>query len=438
MTVGDVKPTLRSRLAGIGAGAPLLPLVILFGLNAVDELDRGAFSTLLPEIRDHFHLSLTGVTALSTAVIPAALLIGFPIARIADRHRRLPLVIGGATMWGVFSIFTGLVPTVFLLGVARVGAGIGRAVNDPVHSSLLSDYYPPQSRAKVFSTHRAANTVGAFFGPLIAGFVAKFVGWRTPFIVLSIPTFVLIVYAATRLHEPARTGHRSEEGDVRLRRAFSMLWSVRTLRRIWFAFPFISFVVIGMSQIMSLYYKDVFNVSVEGRGAIQAFDAPFIVLGLVIGAPIIERRMSSDPGHLMRIIGLAVVSIGVFMVGIAVAPQLWIAVFFSWGISVLGTVLYAGGFAVLSLVAPPEARASAFACFNIASLLGIVALPVVGIVGDAVGLRWGLAVLAPVILIGSVILASAGQFVNEDIKRIHPEGAHPDVMLPPAPPGPPD
>lgn len=429
---------LRERFSDVGGGAPLLPLVILFGLNAVDELDRGAFGTLLPEIRDHFRLDLTGVTALSAAVIPAALLIGFPIARWADRHRRMPLVIGGAATWGVFSVFTGVASTVFLLGLARVGAGIGRAVNDPVHSSLLSDYYPPSSRAKIFSTHRAANTVGAFFGPVIAGGIAELVGWRTPFIVLAVPTFILIIFAATRMHEPPRTGHITSEGDVRLRQAFRMLWSVRTLRRIWFAFPFISFVVIGMGQIMSLYYKDVFDVGVGARGLIQSFDAPFIIIGLLLGAPRIERGMTRDPGRLMRTIGLAVVLIGMFMVGIAVAPQLWIAVGFSWGISVLGTVLYAGGFAILSLVAPPEARASAFACFSIASLLGVVALPVVGIVGDAVGLRWGLAVLAPIIVIGSIILSSAGRFVNDDIKRVHPEGADVDVLLPPAPPGPPE
>src|ERR671923_2523887 len=39
--------------------APLFPLVVLFGLNAVDELDRTAFAVLLPNIRDWFGLNLT-------------------------------------------------------------------------------------------------------------------------------------------------------------------------------------------------------------------------------------------------------------------------------------------------------------------------------------------------------------------------------------------
>jgi MFS family permease len=348
----------------------------------------------------------------------------------------MPLAISGAVMWGIFSVLTGLVPTVLLLGFARVGAGIGRAVNDPVHASLLSDYYAPGVRTRVFGAHRAANTVGAFFGPLIAGFLAKAVGWRVPFIVLAIPTFILIVLAVVLLREPPRTGHRTVEGDVLLRRAFSMLWSVKTLRRIWFAFPFIAFVVIGLGQIMSLYYKDIFDVDEAGRGVIQAFDAPFIVIGLLVGTRIFDRNMAIDPGMIMRTIGKAVALVAIFVLGIALAPSLWVAVGFSYAINTLGTTLYAGGFAIVSLVSPPEARASAFAFFNVASLLGIVSLPFVGIVGDALGLRYGLAMLTPIILLGSAILASAGRFVNEDMRRVHPEGGDWEVMLPPSPPGP--
>jgi branched-chain amino acid transport system ATP-binding protein len=427
---------IAQRLAGITDGATLVPLAILFGLNAVDELDQAAFGVLLPNIRDHFGLNLGGVLTLSALVLPAALLVGVPVARLADRWKRVPVGIAGASMWGLFSVLTGLAPTIVILGLARVGAGLGRAVNDPVHSSLLSDYYPPSVRTRVFGTHRAANTIGAFFGPLIAGFVGRALGWRIPFYVLAIPTFVLIVLAAVMLHEPKRTGHRTVEGDVRLRKAFSMLWSVRTLRQIWFAFPFIAFVVIGMSRIMSLYYADIFGVDEAGRGVIQAFDAPFIVLGLLIGTRIIDRNMAIDPGRIMRTIGVAVAAVAVFMLGIAVAPSLWVAVAFSYAINTLGTTLYAGGFAIVSLVAPPEARASAFAFFNVASLLGIVSLPIVGIVGDSVGLRYGLAVLTPMVLIGSAILARAGRFVNEDMRRVHPEGGEWQVMLPPSPPGP--
>ncbi|MDP9335880.1 MAG: hypothetical protein M3Q30_21590, partial [Actinomycetota bacterium] len=44
----------------ITAGYALYPLVVLFALNALDELDRDVFGVLAPDIRDHFHLSNQG------------------------------------------------------------------------------------------------------------------------------------------------------------------------------------------------------------------------------------------------------------------------------------------------------------------------------------------------------------------------------------------
>ncbi len=418
-----VRSGVGSRIARIGGGASLVPLLVLFGLNAVDELDRTAFSTLLPEIRDHFGLGLTGVTALQAAVIPAGLLIALPIARLADRGRRIPISVAGAATWGLFSIFTGLAPTVLILGLARVGAGLGRAVNSPIHSSLLSDYYPPSARAKVISAHRAANTVGAFCGPLIAGFVAQAVGWRLPCYVLSAPTFTLVIVALLILREPERTGTRLAEGRPRFREAFRTLWGIRTLRRLWFAFPFLAFVAIGLTPLSSLYYSDVFNVRPAQRGVIQAFDTPFILLGLVVGSTLIDRGIVGDTGKAVRNFGLAALPIGVFILGVAWAPKLWIGVACVYAIQVFATVLISGGVAIVSLVSPPESRASAFALFEIVSLLGVIALPIVGGVGDAFGIRTGIAILAPMLFVGAFIAASAGRFANADVARIYPDHA---------------
>ena len=44
----------RRWVDGIVGGGAAYPLVVLFGLNMVDELDRTAFGVLLPEIRRDF------------------------------------------------------------------------------------------------------------------------------------------------------------------------------------------------------------------------------------------------------------------------------------------------------------------------------------------------------------------------------------------------
>lgn len=417
----EEKPGLRERIGAIGGGASLIPLLILFGLNAVDELDRAAFGVLLPEIRDEFGLDLVGVTSLTAAVIPAGLLFALPIARLADRRRRVPVAITGAVVWGIFCLMTGLAPTILLLYLARVGAGLGRAVNSPVHPPLLSDYYPATARAKVFGVHRIANPTGQFAAPLIAGFVAAAIGWRWPFVILSVPTFALVLLAIVYLREPARTGTRLVEGDVGFKAAFKSLWGIPTLRRLWMAFPFLAFVTIGLQPLLALYYSDVFDVRVQHRGIIQAFDSPFTVIGLAIGSVLIDRGMITDPGRALRLVGGAAAGIALFILGVAVAPTLWFGVMCAYAMNVLAPILLTAGIVLISLITPPETRASGFALFEIFSLLGVIALPIVGVVGKSYGIRTGIAILAPVLVLGAGVVVSAARFVRDDIKRIYPD-----------------
>jgi branched-chain amino acid transport system ATP-binding protein len=126
-------------LREICGGEAIYPILVLFGLNAVDELDRAAFGILLPEIRDHFNLDLStmlGIVALSSV---AALALQVPIAQLADRSKRIPLAVVGALVWGIFSGMTGIALGVVMLTIARSGSSLGKAVIDPTHNSLISD-----------------------------------------------------------------------------------------------------------------------------------------------------------------------------------------------------------------------------------------------------------------------------------------------------------
>src|SRR5215207_5767883 len=77
------------RPSAITLGGPLLPLGVLFGLNAVDELDRTAFAVLLPDIRDQFGLSNAAALSLVAATTIAIVLIEVPLAFYADRGNRV-------------------------------------------------------------------------------------------------------------------------------------------------------------------------------------------------------------------------------------------------------------------------------------------------------------------------------------------------------------
>jgi branched-chain amino acid transport system ATP-binding protein len=424
--------TLRERfdLNKITNGAPTLPLLLLFGLNAVDELDRSIYTVLVPNIQDAFNLDIQGVSSLLGVVLIVAYLAQLPIGYLADRHSRVRMATGGAAVWGFFTLMTGLAPTLFFLGLSRSMTGIGRAVNDPTHNSLLSDYYPPETRTKVYAFHEAANGAGRIVAPVLGGGLAFFFGWRAPFLLFCIPTLILVVLANKYLVEPIRGSHErramgaaedtvdTEEAPPSFGEAWRICFQIKTLRRIWMSLPFLAVALAGLAQLLSIYYKDEFGLNEFKRGVVLSFAQPFELVGIAVGIPLALRLAQRGPGLVLRFLAIVGVVAGASLVAVAAAPNLAVAI---TGhvivVSVLG-VLLPGILSTLSLAIPPRARSIGF---SIGSLFVVLGLPIVFIIGgiaDSVGIRGGILMMSPVLMVGSFILASAGRFVEGDIARV--------------------
>ena len=108
---------LAARLTlGLTEGEPLFPLVVLFGFNCVDELDKTAFNVLAPEIRRSFHLGISGILALVATIELVAILLGVPLAYWADRRSRVRLARGRVHIYTPGNVI-GFFPVKFLLGL---------------------------------------------------------------------------------------------------------------------------------------------------------------------------------------------------------------------------------------------------------------------------------------------------------------------------------
>jgi len=414
------------RVTGTG---PTYPLLILFGLNAVDELDRTAFGVLLPEIREEFGLNLTALLAIVALVGAAALALQIPIAQLADRTNRTRLALVGAVVWAVFSFATGLAWTLWALAVARSGSGIGKAVVDPTHNSLLADYYEPDRRPRVFAFHRSANLIGQMTGPVVAGLLAFQFGWRVPFMVFAVPTLLLVV-AGLRMREPVRGAHErramgateetieTEEEPPSFAEAWRMLYKIESLRRIWYALPFLAASLIGFGIFASLLYDEVFGLDERARGFLAAAVEPAGIVGLIIGAQISSKLLARDPGLVLRFLAItAFVNAGILAV-FALAPNVWVAAGAAAGASFINAMFVPAIFAVLSMAIPPRARALGFSIGSLWILPGLVVLPLIGAIGDAWGIRTGLLMMAPVYLVGGLLLSTAGLVIAADIKQV--------------------
>ena len=111
----------RSRLTELTGGVSALPLIVLTTLFAFDQFDTAAFAVLAPTIEKAFGLSDKQYGLLVLVNLSFVLLLAIPVGYLGDRIPRTKLVVAGGILAGVFSFFTGIVGTVALLVVVRIG-----------------------------------------------------------------------------------------------------------------------------------------------------------------------------------------------------------------------------------------------------------------------------------------------------------------------------
>jgi ABC-type branched-subunit amino acid transport system ATPase component/predicted MFS family arabinose efflux permease len=410
-------------------GAPMFPLVVLFGLNAVDELGRYAFGVLLPNIRDDFGVSTQGILTVVAFALVGGLILALPVGFLADRFNRIYIIIIAGILLGSFTVLTAFAVTIVMLGIARAGAELGRGLNDPVHNSLIPDYYDVPVRPRVYAVHRSANSVGQALGPLLGGIIAYFLGWRAPFLFFAIPTAIFVILAF-RLREPVR-GHferaqmgaseeviQTQEAPPSWAESWRIVWQVRTLRRIFAALPFLALSVVGLLTLGSLFYDEVFGLNEVQRGIVAAVSEPMQIVGFFIGIPIATRLMARDPGLVLKFLAVVTGVIAAAWIVFSQAPNLPVAIGSNLVISASLGLLAPGIYSVLSLAVPAKVRGFGFAVAALWIMPGLLLLPIIGGFADAYGIRTGLILAAPVFVLGGLILASAGTQVAADIRRV--------------------
>lgn len=113
----------------------------------------------------------------------ASLIAGY-FADLGDRC----VLFGSIVICGeVACLGTYFTSTYFELLVCRVLTGVGIGGATPVVFSLFADCYPGTSRVHIATVVGIAMSVGISFGQLVAGLMGPAYGWRTPFLVISIP-----------------------------------------------------------------------------------------------------------------------------------------------------------------------------------------------------------------------------------------------------------
>jgi MFS family permease len=180
-------------------------LWVLMLIYVVNFLDRQVINILAEPIKNDLHLLDWQLGLLSGFAFGLVYtLLGFPLARAADRGNRVWIISGCLAAWSGFTALCGVAQNFGQLVGARAGVGIGEAGCTPTSHALIADYTPKEKRASALAFYAMGTPIGSLLGLALGGFLADYFGWRTAFLVAAVPGFALAVLALFTLKEPRR------------------------------------------------------------------------------------------------------------------------------------------------------------------------------------------------------------------------------------------
>jgi MFS transporter, Spinster family, sphingosine-1-phosphate transporter len=339
-------------------------LTVLVLISFLNYLDRYLPVGAGPVIQREFHLDDAQYGGLASAFLIVYAVCAIPFGLLADRWIRKGVIGIGVSIWSVATLLTGFAGNIWHLYATRAVVGVGEAGYFPAGTSLLSDYFPKESRGRAMSVW----SMGQYFGIAVAfiggGAIAESrLGWRAGFFLTAIPG-LLLALAVFSLREPARGSadvgpalQQVKEADLR---HFARLLKIPTLVAVIAAQTVLFFVLaanaVWLNQVLHRFY----GLSVAKAGTLAG--VVLIVGGLVgtLGGGWLGdwRSRRTPAGHLevsaAGFIGAAVA------VTVALLVHNYLVFMAGFFIGVTCISMYNGPFTALTAnVVVPSLRASA-------------------------------------------------------------------------------
>jgi MFS family permease len=355
-----------------------------------------------------------------------------PLGILADRWLRPRVVAIGVGLWSVATAAAGLARGYAELFVARAAVGIGEAAYAPAASSLISDRFKPEARARALAIFQLGMLVGTSAGIVAGGVVAEEFGWRAAFFIVGLPGLVLTVLAMM-LHDEPRAPRPATVGGPNDHGASALLRSTTPGVRA-------ALVLINVTGILITFFVGAvglwgikFLVQYHFAGDTDRVGEATLMFGLIgtlagvggaiTGSMIADRIERRRPGA-GRLLTIAFgVLVGGPCAGLALITDSLLGVAISLTIGVFFISWYVGPvIAALHDVVAPHHRATATGAylFLVHALGDGISPGVVGIIKDHASLRTGLLIsLLPMMVGGLTALAAAPHAIRvAESKRV--------------------
>ncbi len=373
----------------------------------------GNWLTLIAQTLLVLHLTDSGVALgfLAAAQFGPVLLFGAFAGLIADRRdkRRLLLVVQAVAMVQSFALaalaFQDAPPVWAIYAIAAVG-GLATAFDNPARRSFVVELVPEEDITNAVSLNSALMTGSRVIGPAVGGLLVAGAGFGWAFLLDGV-SYVAVLVALWRIDPTTvRRAPVQIRGKGQVRDGLRYAWATAELR-----VPLVMMTVIGtlafnFSTVLPLFAER----DLHGGELTFSLLMSVVSLGSLAGALAAARRRDVT----VRTVSLAAGGFGASMLLLAVAPGQPLAFTIGVAMGFTSITFMTTSTAIVQLRAEPSMRGRVLALQAIV-FLGSTPIggPLVGVVCEELGARWGLA-------LGAVATLAAAAYGLGAVRRERP------------------
>ncbi len=198
---------------------------VCFFFMLLHQADKLLIGPLTPRIMDDFAISMAQMGAVSTG----ALIVGavfYPLwGYLYDRFARARLLALASFLWGATTWLNARARTYPSFLITRSSTGIDDS-SYPGLFSLISDYFGPQVRGKIYGLLYVTAPVGYLLGMLLGLLLSPSIGWRGVFYLTGSLGILLSIVIFLWIKEPQRGKSEPELADLDQIGTYRFDWQV--------------------------------------------------------------------------------------------------------------------------------------------------------------------------------------------------------------------
>ena len=321
--------------------------------------------------------------------------LGIPVAMLADRFSRTWIMTIALVTWSAMTAVSGLATNFWQLFMARLGVGIGEAGGVAPAYSLISDFFPPNQRARALSIYSFGIPIGSAIGIVFGGVIASLINWRYAFFFVGIAGILIAPVFRMTIREPKRGQNDRNRGQVKAPGLRLILKTLSDKPSFWVmsvGASFASMMGYGVffwlpSFFVRSYHLTLLNASLF-YGTVLLIGG---LAGIWIGGWMGDRFGQARRANYARIPAMAfLLSIPFYALAI-MTPNLTLAFFVLLVPTALGLVWLGPVISAIQHLVRPDMRATASAIFLfINNLIGIgLGTYAIGALSDILTARYG-------------------------------------------------